>query len=155
MPRPCRAQRPGRGVQDVILRLERAFQAIFRRRAAGETASCPRFQGQGRYNSCTSPQYDGGAVLDGGVLSLSTIGRMHSRLHRPLEGTPTTVTICREVDGWYACLSCAEVPMQPLPLSGHATGIDVGLRVFLIAADGEIVANPRHYRKAERRLAEA
>jgi putative transposase len=97
----------------------------------------------------------GGAVLDGGVLSLSKIGRIRLRLHRPLDGSPKTVTISREADGWYACISCAEVPEHPLPQTGLDTGIDVGLKVFLITADGAMAANPRYYRKAERRLARA
>ena len=29
---------------------------------------------------------------------------------RPLEGTPKTVTISKEADGWYVCFSCADVP---------------------------------------------
>jgi putative transposase len=40
-------------------------------------------------------------------------------------------------------------------LTGQETGIDVGLRVFLVAADGEPVPNPRYYRKAEKQLAKA
>jgi putative transposase len=94
-------------------------------------------------------------VLDGGILSLSKIGRIPIRLHRPLQGISKTVTISREADGWYTCISCAEVPIQPLPLTGHETGIDVGLKVFLVTADGEMVENPRHYRKAEKQLAKA
>ena len=39
-----------------------------------------------------------------------------------------------------------------MPATGKATGIDVGLRVFLVTAEGEAVENPRHYRKAEKRL---
>jgi IS605 OrfB family transposase len=65
------------------------------------------------------------------------------------------VTIRREADGWYACISCAEVPSAPLPATGQETGIDVGLQVFLLTADGEVVANPRHFRTAEKRLAKA
>ena len=45
--------------------------------------------------------------------------------------------------------------MQPLPRTGRETGIDVGLRVFLITAGGEAVENPRHYHAAEKRLAKA
>ncbi|HEX6817156.1 MAG TPA: transposase [Ktedonobacterales bacterium] len=142
-------------LQDVILRLDRTFQAFFRRLKAGETPGYPRFQGAGRYNSFTFPEYGNGAVLDGSVLSLSKIGRMRIRLHRPSEGTPKTVTISREADGWYACISCADVSTLSLPPTGRETGIDVGLKVFLIAADGETVENPRHYRRAERRLAKA
>jgi putative transposase len=51
--------------------------------------------------------------------------------------------------------SCADVPVEPLPLTGRETGIDVGLNVFLITADGALVANPRHYRKSERALKKA
>jgi putative transposase len=144
-------------LQDVLHRLDKAFQAFFRRVKAGERPGYPRFQGKDRYNSFTYPQVGahGGAVLDAGILSLSKIGRIRIRLHRPLQGTPKTVTISREADGWYACISCAEVPTVPLPLTGKETGIDVGLKVFLVRADGEAVENPRHYRRAERQLRKA
>ncbi|HEV2460521.1 MAG TPA: transposase, partial [Ktedonobacterales bacterium] len=110
-------------LQDVLHRLDKAFQAFFRRVQAGEQPGYPRFQGKDRYNSFTYPQVGahGGAVLDGGILSLSKIGRIRIRLQRPLQGTPKTVTISREADGWYVCLSCAEVPTVPLPLTGRET----------------------------------
>ena len=142
-------------LQEVILRVDRTFQAFFRRVKAGQAPGYPRFQGKGRYNSFTFPEYGNGIVLDGGVLSLSKIGRVRLRVHRPLEGTPKTVTISREADGWYACISCAEVPTELLPLTGRETGIDVGLKVFLVRADGERVENPRHDRRAERQLRRA
>jgi putative transposase len=91
----------------------------------------------------------------GGVLSLSKIGRIPIRVHRPLQGTPKTVTISREADGWHVCVSCAEVPIEPLPLTGQEMGIDVGLNELLVTADGEMVETPRHYRAVERRLARA
>jgi putative transposase len=140
-------------LQDVLLRLDRTFQAFFRRVKAGEKPGYPRFQGRNRYHSFTYPQYGNGAVLDGGILTLSKIGRVPIRLHRPPEGTPKTVTISQEADGWYACISCAEVPAQPLPLTGQETGIDVGLKVFLVTAQGVVFENPRHLRKAERYIA--
>src|SRR5262249_13546267 len=57
--------------------------------------------------------------------------------------------------GWSVGISCAEVAAAPLPITGRETGIDVGLKVFLITAEGEMIENPRHYRKAEKRLAKA
>ncbi|MEI4878514.1 transposase, partial [Klebsiella pneumoniae] len=74
---------------------------------------------------------------------------------RPIEGTIKTVTVSKEADGWYVSFSCAEVPTQPLPETGRETGIDVGLKVFLITADGDVIDNPRHYRKAEKQLKKA
>jgi len=116
-------------LQDVLRRVDTTYQAFFRRVQAGEAPGYPRFQGANRYHSFTYPQYGNGAVLDGGALSLSKIGRIRVRMHRPLEGTPKTVTISREADGWHGwhgSFSCAEVPTQPLPLTGTETGIDVG-----------------------------
>jgi putative transposase len=94
-------------------------------------------------------------VPSGGILSLSKIGRIPIRPHRRLQGTPKTVTIRREADGWCVCISCAEVPIESLPLTGKESGSDVGLQVFLIAADGEPVETLWHYRRAERQLAKA
>jgi putative transposase len=141
-------------LQDVVQRVDRAFQAFFRRVKAGETAGYPRFHGRNRYNSFTYPQVGehGGARLDNGFLVLSKIGRVAVRWSRPIEGTPKTVTISREADGYYVCFSCAEVPVQPLPPTGQETGIDVGLASFATLSSGKHIFNPRHYRKAERQL---
>jgi putative transposase len=142
-------------LQEVLARLDKTYQAFFRRLVNGETPGFPRFQGRSRYHSFTYKEYGNGAQLDNGCLVLSKIGRIAVRWSRPVEGTIKTVTLSREADGWYVCFSCAEVPVQPLPPTGNETGIDVGLKVFLITADGEMVENPRHYRRAEQRLAKA
>ena len=142
-------------VQDVLARLDKTYQAFFRRMANGEKPGFPRFQGANRYHSLTYKEYGNGARLDNGSLVLSKIGRIAVRWSRPVEGskgTIKTVTISKAADGRYASFSCAEVPIEPVPLTGHETGIDVGLKVFLITADGEVVENPRHYRKSEREL---
>ncbi len=139
-------------LQDVVLRVERAFQAFFRRLREGQPPGYPRFHGRDRYTSFTYPQYGTGATLDGGMLSLSKIGRIPIRLHRPLEGTPKTITISREADGWYACISCADVPAQPLPATGQETGIDLGIEAFATLSDGTRIFHPGWYRKAERAL---
>ncbi len=142
-------------LQDVLARLDRAHQAFFRRLATGDKPGFPRFQGRTRWHSFTYKEYGNGARLENGYLVLSKIGRIAVRWSRPLEGTIRTVTVSREADGWYVCSSCADVPAGPLPRTGNETGIDVGLQVFLVTADGQIVENPRHYRKAERELKKA
>ena len=152
---PAYAASHSQVLQDVLLRVERTYQGFFRRVKAGETPGYPRYQGRERYHSFTYPQYGNGATLDGGDLTLSKIGRVRIRLHRPREGTPKTVTISREADGWYACICCEGVPIQPLPLTGRETGIDVGLKVFLVTAHGLVVANPRHFQASEKRIARA
>jgi putative transposase len=142
-------------LQDVVLRVERAFQAFFQRVRAGTTPGYPRFHGRDRYNSLTYPQFGNGATLDNGFLVLSKIGRIAVRWSRPLEGAPKTATITREADGWYVSFSCAEVPCQPLPRTGQETGIDLGLESFATLADGNQIVNPRIFRVAELNLKRA
>jgi putative transposase len=142
-------------LQDVLTRVDRTFQAFFRRVKAGETPGYPRFKSSTRYDSFTYKQFGNGATLDNGFLVLSKIGRLAVRWSRPLQGTPKTVTIRREVDGWYVTFSCADVPTKPLPLTGRETGIDLGLESFATLADGSQMANPRIFRVAELNLKRA
>ena len=144
-------------LQNVTLRIDRTFQAFFRRVANGEKPGYPRFKGRNRYRSFTFPQVGlhSCAQIDNGFLVLSKIGRIAVHWSRPLEGTPKTITITEEADGWHASISCAAVPIQPLPLTGEETGIDLGLESFLTLANGGQLANPRYSRKAEKALIKA
>ncbi|MDZ4721645.1 MAG: hypothetical protein SH847_24535 [Roseiflexaceae bacterium] len=70
-------------------------------------------------------------------------------LHRPVEGTPKTVTLTRERTGkWFACFSC-ETIATPLAPTEYVTGVDVGLESFATLANGEKIDNPRFYRTDE------
>ncbi len=137
-------------LQEVVLRVDRAFEAFFRRIREGQTPGYPRFHGRDRYNSFTYPQVGdhGGARLDNGFLVLSKIGRIAVRWSRPLEGAPKTVTVSQEADGWYVGFSCADVPTQPLPSTGQEAGIDLGITL----SNGTRILSPGWYRQAERAL---
>ena len=131
----------------------RRFSAVSRAGRAERREGFPRFKGRNRYRSFAFKEYGNGARLDNGSLVLSKIGRIAVHWSRPIEGTPKTVTILREADGWYVCLSCADVPMHPLPETGQETGIDLGIESFATLADGTRILTPAYYRKAERYLA--
>jgi putative transposase len=142
-------------LQDVLARLDKTYQAFLRRMQRGEKAGFPRFKGRARWHSFTFKEYGNCARLDNAYLVLSKIGRIAVHWSRPLEGLPKTVTLSREADGWYVAISCAEVPMRPLPLTGEETGIDLGLESFATLATGQSIANPRIFRVAERHLRRA
>ncbi|HEU5369846.1 MAG TPA: transposase, partial [Ktedonobacterales bacterium] len=136
-------------LQDVLRRLDKAFAAFFRRLKNGETPGYPRFQGANRYDSFTYPQ--SGFVLAGNMLTLSKIGDLKIRLHRPLVGQVKTCTIKRDVNHWYVTFSC-EVEDKPLPSCEEAVGIDLGILHFATLSTGETIENPRPYRKGLKRL---
>jgi putative transposase len=127
-------------------------EAIINNPSDRDIKATVKFKGKQYYNSFT---YDDGITFNDGVLTLSKLGTFRMFYHRLLEGTIKTVTISRESDGWYACLSVDGIEPQPLPKTEQETGIDVGLESFLTTADGEHVENPRHYRVLEKKLAKA
>ena len=129
-------------LQDVLARLDTTYHAFFRRVQHAEKPGFPRLHGKDRYHSFTSKEYGNGARLENGTLVLSKIGRIAVRWSRPIQGTIKTVPISKEADGWYVCCSCADAPVEPLPLTGKETGIDVGLKVVRITADGQVVEPP-------------
>ena len=140
-------------LQDVLKRLDKAFDAFFRRFKSRDKPGFPRFRARARYDSLTYPQT--GFAVETGHLKLSKIGRVKIKLHRPIEGKVKTCTIARSATGkWYACL-CVEVEAQLMPFVLSATGVDVGLNEFAVLSNGEAIANPKFFREEEKRLAKA
>jgi len=96
----------------------------------------------------------------GGRLYLAKVGWLRVRWSRPLPAEPSSVTVIGNADGTYEVSFVVEAPARVAvaPANpGRIAGIDLGLTDFAAIAysDGtrEKVANPRHYRTAERKLA--
>ncbi|MGH3421778.1 MAG: transposase, partial [Streptosporangiaceae bacterium] len=85
------------------------------------------------------------------------LGVDHVRVHwhRAVRGAVKMVSVTREGRRWYVILSCDDVPAQPLPATGSAVGIDMGVVSFLTTSDGMHVPNPRPLAAAAARLAAA
>jgi putative transposase len=141
-------------VQDVVVRVGRAFQAFFRRPREGRTPGYPRFHGRDRYSSFSYPHIGDhcGARLDDGFRILSTLGRFSVRWSRPMEGAPKPVTVSKAADGWRICFSCADAPVHQLPPTGQETGIDLDIEASATLSNGTHIFSPGWYRAAERAL---
>lgn len=148
---PYRARLNFSASQDVLRRLDKAFQAFFRRVKAGEKPGYPRFRGRNRWDSITFPSYGDGCKIRGERLYLQTVGLLKVKWHRPIGGRIKTVMIRRQADGWYVCFSC-DVESQSLPPSDVVVGVDLGVRHFASTSDGEFFAAPQYLRKSERNL---
>lgn len=150
-------------LQDVLRRLEKAYQRFFAHVKRGEKPGHPRFQGRNRYDSFTYPDTSGWKLdsptrppdKKGMVrvnLKLSKIGNVKLHLHRDMMGIVKTLTIKRVGEHWYAVFSCEIEQPEPLPISYEDVGIDLGITHFAALSNGEFVESPRHYHKAEKKL---
>jgi len=149
--RPSLDQVHSQVLQNIVDRLDKAFQSFFRRCKAGEKPGFPRFRGEHRYNSFCYPQ--SGFTVIHQELKLSKIGSIRMKMHRPIEGEIKTCTLRRNASGdWDISLSC-EVEIQPQPQKTTSIGIDVGLAHFAVLSNGQEIPNPRFFQKGQKALA--
>jgi putative transposase len=139
--------------QATMRRLDKAFQAFFRRVKAGEKPGYPRFKGQDRFNSFTYPSVGDGARIIGNKLRLQHMGLVRINLHRPIEGDIKTLSVKREGDKWYVIAACQLPDVTPANVSGKpTTGIDVGIESFFTTANGDQEPTIQPLKKVLRKL---
>ncbi len=153
---------PARGT---LTRLDRAFQAFFRRVKSGERAGFPRFKPSVRWSSVEYPdsscwKIDGGDRKHAGVgrLYLKGVGQVRFRgSRRGIRGVPKTL-IVRRVAGKYRMY--VTYVLEPehgprAPRTPKNVGVDVGVTEIVALSDGTLFPNPRESKRAAAKLAEA
>ncbi|MDW7732781.1 MAG: transposase [Methanolobus sp.] len=139
-------------LQDVVTRVDLAFQAFFRRCKDGENPGYPRFRGKNRYDSITYTQ--SGFELQDNKLWLSKIGAIKVKLHRPIVGEIKRITIRRTCTGkWFVSFLVDTDVQKTIPLTGQSVGVDVGIKSFLTLSNGQDIPNPRFFVTEENILA--
>ncbi len=147
--------------QATLRRLDRAFQAFFRRVKTGGTPGYPRFKGVGHFDTVTFPKDGDGCRWDSTPhdtqirVRLQGVGHVRVHRHRPVKGWVKTVGVKREGRRWYVILACEGVPAEPLPPTGSRVGIDLGTVHFFTDSDGHHVANPTFLQASAEELAAA
>lgn len=143
-------------LQDVVKRVKSAFDRFIKGNNNGKRSGRPRFKSRSRYRTFTYPQMKE-RCLQHNLINLPMFGKIKVILHRPLpDGFKIkTASVTKKADGYYLTLSLTDetVPETKPDFNPESiTGIDVGLKEFLVTASNETVAIPQHYRKAQKRL---
>ncbi|MCA1788116.1 MAG: transposase, partial [Desulfobacteraceae bacterium] len=142
-------------LQDVLRRLDRAYDAFFRRVKQGvEAPGFPRVKMPGAWNSITYPQYKDLPAVD--HIKVSKIGDIKIRYHRDIPSNTKikTLTISKEAGKWFACFSFEDIISNEPKLETYSRslGIDMGLIDFWYDSDGYSVPAPKHLRQSEKKL---
>lgn len=143
-------------LRDAPCRLDKAFQAFFRRVKQGCTPGFPRFKSRDRYNSFTYPQNNGSFKLDvDGKIYLSKIGHVKIAYHRRVMGNWKTCVVKKtSTDKWYVVIT-AESEMVKRVNTNPAVGIDLGLKEFAVLSDGTTIKRARFFKAEEDALAKS
>ncbi len=143
-------------LQDVVKRVKVTFDRFLKGDSNGKRSGRPRFKPCNRYRTFTYPQIKN-RCWQGNQINLPMFGKVKVVLHRPVPDgfTIKTVSVTKKADGFYLTLSLEDLTVpeiKPEFNPDSITGIDVGLKDFLTTSEGETVAIPQYYRKAQKRL---
>lgn len=149
--------------QATLRRLNRAFEAFFRRVKTGNKPGYPRFRSRSRsrFDTVEFPRDGDGCKWDSTPhdtqtrVRLQGVGHVRVHQHRPVDGRVKTISVKREGTRWFVVLSCDNVPDRALRATGRQVGIDMGVTHFLVTSGDEYVANPRPAKNAADQLAAA
>jgi putative transposase len=149
--------------QQTLRRLNSVFAAYFQRVRDAEQAKqrrvgYPRFKPYQRFDQVLFVAGDGAKwePTDDGRwahASFQAVGRVKVHQHRALVGRVKMLQLKREHRRWYVIV-VTDAEVAPLPPTGRAVGIDVGVARFLTTSDDQVVANPRFLDAAQARIAE-
>lgn len=140
-------------LQNLGLRLEKAYKGFFSRVKKGEKPGFPRFKGVGRLRSMIFPRWGSGIKFKDGKLSISKVGNIKIKVHRPIEGITKTATVIKTGDDWYISIVCDGTINKTLPKTGNVIAIDLGIKSYITDNKGNKVENPRFFEWGQKALA--
>ncbi len=155
---PEYAELPSQTLQDVIARVNKAFDRFVKGDKNGKKSGKPKFKGRPYFKSICFPQK--AEVVRPGVVDLPKIGEIEFVQHRPIPDkfTVKTAIVSRECDGYFLVLTLEDdsIPVTVVeiqPTEENSKGIDLGLEFYSSGSDGKQYEFPRWFRKHEAKLA--
>jgi len=130
--------------QNVADRINKAYGNFFARVKRGEKEKgFPRFKKYGNYASITLPQITNPKKI-GKKTYFPKIGWINTKYHRPITGTPKTLTLKKtKSEKYFLTISCTNPTTERLKHGKGEVGIDLGLNHFVATSNGEFYNHPK------------
>jgi putative transposase len=140
--------------QQVLRRLDKAFNAFFSRVKRGGKAGFPRFRAKSMFDSADFRVGDGLTIRKSKRLGIVGIpGEIKVRWHRdmPVGAKMGSAVVSRACGKWDVCFQIEMPDAEPIEREFTPIGIDLGLTSLVTLPNGEMVATPRHAPLASKR----
>lgn len=137
--------------QQVLRRLDKAFQAFFSRIKRGAKAGFPRFRAAARYHAADFRVGDGLTIRKSGKLAIvGVLGEIKVRWHREMPSKPKSAILTRQNNKWYVVFHVDVETVERA--SPDSVGIDFGLTSLVAVSNGETIARPGWTKSAAKGL---
>jgi putative transposase len=133
------------------MNLEKAYKNFFRDKSVG----FPKFKSKkNNHRSYTTNNQKGTVSIENRHIKLPKLKSMvRIKQHRLFDGLIKSCTVSQTPSGKYFVSILVECEIEKLPQLETKVGIDVGIKTFAFMSNGKEIANPKHLRKSEKRLA--
>lgn len=130
-------------LQQVSARVHKAYQLFFKR----VVIHPPSFRSCSNFFNITYPQ--AGYSIRGRKLITKAYGEIPIVLHRPIQGTIKTISICYS-DHWHVCITTDYNPVKV----GQSTdvGIDLGTANLVTTSDQQVIRGPNHQKWYDKQI---
>jgi putative transposase len=140
---------PSQSLQNSLERLDRSYKNFFRTFKTG--GGFPKFKSKRTYNSIL---FKSAELISKQTIKLPKIGEVtffKDKCH--VIGKIKTATIIKEPTGFFICIVCDEVSKNISNTNeSQVIGIDMGVANFCVDSKGNLIENPRHFKKYEAKL---
>jgi putative transposase len=136
-------------LQQVAIRLDRSYQAFFRRVKSKEAAGFPKFRSCRDFFGICYPQ--SGFTIEHGVFKTKVYGNISFVQHRDLKGNIKQVLINNKNNRWFLNIITDYVEKTKIPKT--KVGIDIGLKHLVVATDGTKIKNSTHAKHFDKQIA--
>lgn len=146
-------QADSRALKNAQAHLDEAYNKFFKEPRTG----FPKFKAKHKCRwSYTTDNNNNAIHFKGNRLQLPKVGAIKVVQHRAIDGRIISATISHErSEEYYASVLCEVTKPESLPVTEKSVGIDLGLHDLVVCSDGIKVESPKHFRKAEQKLAKA
>lgn len=147
---PWLADAPRSAQTQLLLELDLAWQSCFKTLAAR-----PNFRKRSSCISICEPNPRSFHLIGQHSISFPKLGSLEIVVHRALEGRPKTCRLVREVDQWFAVITCEVETAEPQPRTEPCVALDRGVCNIVADSEGHLTPSPRHLERSLRRIARA
>lgn len=137
-------------LQEALRNLDRAYQNFFK-----GNARYPKLHSKRNKQSYRTRNQNNGVRIVGNTVKIPKVGYVKFKGLKHFNGRILNAAISKSASGKFYISLCVETADEVAPNAGGIVGLDVGLKEFYTDSNGSTVANPRTYRKHEKKLIRA
>lgn len=152
---PWLAEVDSTALQAAVQNLDTAYKNFFRSVSQGKKCGYPKFKCKhNRHQSYKSKCIGTNIKVFDNAVQLPKLGKIKCRVSKQVVGRVLSATVSVNPSGqYYVSLCCTDVRLPPMPQTGNAAGVDMGIKTLAVVSDDTEYPNPKYFKKSQDKLA--